>query len=117
MPQEPRSAERTYGMSARPATKSDSLSEEDGSVFAPLEGTLSRCSKDDHFRSLALVRGAPPKVVWLQVGNASTSHVADVLRVNAQHLMTFSLNPFEALFSLRRLVRIDLPDRSAKSLL
>ena len=30
-------------------------------------------SKDDDFRSLALVRGAPPKVIWLQVGNASTA--------------------------------------------
>ena len=58
-------------------------------------------SKDDDFRSLALVRGAPPKVVWLQVGNASTSHVADVLRANAQHLMAFSLDPHGALFSLR----------------
>jgi hypothetical protein len=55
-----------------------SVSEEDRSAIAPLAGTLSRCSKDDHFRSLALVRGAPPKVVWLQVGNASTSHAADV---------------------------------------
>jgi predicted nuclease of predicted toxin-antitoxin system len=27
-------------------------------------------SKDDDFRSFALVRGAPPKVVWLQIGNA-----------------------------------------------
>jgi predicted nuclease of predicted toxin-antitoxin system len=58
-------------------------------------------SKDDDFRSLALVRGAPPKVVWLQVGNASTSHVASLLRANAQHLMAFSLDPIEALFSLR----------------
>jgi predicted nuclease of predicted toxin-antitoxin system len=58
-------------------------------------------SKDDDFRSLALVRGAPPKVVWLQVGNASTSHVAGLLRANGPHLMAFSLDPLEALFSLR----------------
>jgi predicted nuclease of predicted toxin-antitoxin system len=62
---------------------------------------LTIISKDDDFRSLALVRGAPPKVVWLQVGNASTSHVAGLLRANAQHLMAFSLDPLEALFSLR----------------
>jgi predicted nuclease of predicted toxin-antitoxin system len=62
---------------------------------------LTIISKDDDFRSLALVRGAPPKVVWLQVGNASTSHVAGLLRANAPHLMAFSLDPLEALFSLR----------------
>jgi predicted nuclease of predicted toxin-antitoxin system len=58
-------------------------------------------SKDDDFRSLALVRGAPPKVVWLQVGNASTSHVASLLRAQAVHLTAFSLDPLEVLFSLR----------------
>ena len=58
-------------------------------------------SKDDDFRSLALVRGAPPKVVWLQIGNASTSRVAALLRANAVQVNAFSLDPFEALYSLR----------------
>ena len=58
-------------------------------------------SKDDDFRSLALVRGAPPKVVWLQIGNASTSRVAALLRANAAQVNAFSQDPFEALYSLR----------------
>jgi len=29
-------------------------------------------SKDNDFRSLSLVNGAPPNVIWLRVGNAST---------------------------------------------
>ena len=58
-------------------------------------------SKDDDFRSLALVRGAPPKVIWLQVGNASTSQVAALLLGTAANLKAFSLDPVEVLFSLR----------------
>lgn len=58
-------------------------------------------SKDDDFRSLALVRGAPPKVVWLQIGNAPTSKVADLLRANILVLEAFSNEPAEALISLR----------------
>ncbi|MGO8856951.1 MAG: DUF5615 family PIN-like protein [Streptosporangiaceae bacterium] len=58
-------------------------------------------SKDDDFRSLALVRGAPPKVVWLQIGNAPTSKVADLLRANILVLEVFSNEPAEALISLR----------------
>jgi hypothetical protein len=58
-------------------------------------------ASDDDFRSLALVRGAPPKVVWLQIGNASTSRVADLLHANALLLKTVSLDPVEALLSLR----------------
>jgi predicted nuclease of predicted toxin-antitoxin system len=33
-------------------------------------------SKDDDFRSMALVHGAPPKVVWIQAGNAATAGIA-----------------------------------------
>jgi len=58
-------------------------------------------SKDDDFSSLALVRGAPPKVVWLQIGNAPTSRVVEVLKGNAQILEDFSLDPTEALLTLR----------------
>jgi predicted nuclease of predicted toxin-antitoxin system len=32
-------------------------------------------SKDDDFRSLSLVNGAPPKVIWLRMGNASTAAI------------------------------------------
>ncbi len=37
-------------------------------------------TKDDDFRSMSLVRGAPPKVICLRVGNASTDRIAAVLR-------------------------------------
>jgi predicted nuclease of predicted toxin-antitoxin system len=65
------------------------------------DGNFIIVSKDDDFRSLALVRGPPPKAIWLQVGNASTAAVANLLRANALLLKTFSLDPVEALLSLR----------------
>lgn len=64
------------------------------------DGNFIIVSKDDDFRSLALVRGSPPKVIWLQVGNAPTAAVANLLRANAALLKTFSLDPVEALLSL-----------------
>lgn len=36
-------------------------------------------SKDNDFRQLSFLRGAPPKVVWLRIGNAPTKAVADLL--------------------------------------
>lgn len=63
--------------------------------FAHAHG-FTLVSKDDDFRSLALVRGAPPKVIWLQIGNAPTSKVADLLRPNASALDAFSVQPAEA---------------------
>jgi predicted nuclease of predicted toxin-antitoxin system len=37
-------------------------------------------SKDDDFRSLSLVKGAPPKVIWMRVGNASTADIEKFMR-------------------------------------
>lgn len=36
-------------------------------------------TKDDDFKSLSLVRGAPPKVVYLRIGNGPTNGIASVL--------------------------------------
>ena len=46
-------------------------------------------SKDDDFRQRGFLRGAPPKVVWLQVGNAGTPPIADLLRERAPQLHRF----------------------------
>lgn len=36
-------------------------------------------SKDSDFSDLAFVHGPPPKVVWLRIGNATTTTVRDLL--------------------------------------
>ena len=59
-------------------------------------------TKDDDFRALAFVRGAPPKVIWLQIGNASTTDIATALRASVLEIATFGTNPVEALLVLRR---------------
>ena len=37
-------------------------------------------SKDADFRQLSFLRGHPPKVVWLRVGNSSTREIAAILK-------------------------------------
>ena len=37
-------------------------------------------TKDEDFQRLSVWRGAPPKVVWIRLGNCSTSQIADLLR-------------------------------------
>jgi predicted nuclease of predicted toxin-antitoxin system len=41
-------------------------------------------TKDEDYAELAVLRGAPPKVVWLRIGNCSTSAVEQTLRKYAQ---------------------------------
>jgi predicted nuclease of predicted toxin-antitoxin system len=38
-------------------------------------------SKDEDFHRLALLRGAPPKFVWIRLGNCTTD---DIVRFNEQ---------------------------------
>ena len=57
-------------------------------------------SKDDDFRQRSFFEGAPPKVVWLQVGNAGTAAIAELLRGEAARLRTFESEDESALLIL-----------------
>ena len=37
-------------------------------------------SKDTDFRERSYVEGFPPKIIWLDVGNAGTTAIAELLR-------------------------------------
>lgn len=47
-------------------------------------------SKDTDFRERSYVEGAPPKIIWLDVGNAGTLQIADVLRRERQRIKRFA---------------------------
>lgn len=47
-------------------------------------------SKDEDFHRLAVLRGAPPKFVWIQLGNCSTADIADLLRRHHDEIVRFS---------------------------
>lgn len=57
-------------------------------------------SKDDDFRQLSFLRGHPPKVVWLVVGNAGMAVIADLLLRNQSRLAAFAADPDDALLTL-----------------
>ena len=46
-------------------------------------------SKDNDFRQRAFLFGPPPKVVWLSIGNAETSEIAELLRARLDELTRF----------------------------
>lgn len=57
-------------------------------------------SKDSDFRQLAFLHGPPPKVVWLRVGNASTSTVLRTMLDHVQVMEAFAFSEGEALLVL-----------------
>lgn len=57
-------------------------------------------SKDNDFRQLSFLRGAPPKVIWLSVGNAGTATIAKLLEDSIAPLASFHAAVDESLLVL-----------------
>jgi len=54
-----------------------------------LEHGFTIVSKDTDFHQRSLVRGHPPKVVWVQTGNCTTDYIAELLRRHRKDLEGF----------------------------
>jgi predicted nuclease of predicted toxin-antitoxin system len=54
------------------------------------EHRLVIVSKDSDFHQRSFVFGYPPKVVWIRLGNCTTSAVEAVLRHHAENLEVFA---------------------------
>ncbi|MBI2510885.1 MAG: DUF5615 family PIN-like protein [Opitutae bacterium] len=54
-------------------------------------------SNDSDFQQRSLLHGAPPKVVWLRVGNCPTSRIEQLLRDRSVELHTFEADPAQSL--------------------
>ena len=67
------------------------LSEADDSTvwdFAR-ERQFAIVSMDEDFRQLSFLYGAPPKVIWVRLGNCSTDDIDRLLRKRAEEIMEF----------------------------
>ncbi len=47
---------------------------------------------DADYYDIALLRGVPPKIIWLRVGNVTTSQLANILKANASNIEHFLNN-------------------------
>ena len=69
--------------------------------FAAAEGYII-LSKDSDFHQRSFVHGAPPKVVWVRIGNCTTAEVLDFVRSRAEAVRTFAADPEAAFLVLSR---------------
>lgn len=58
-------------------------------------------TRDKDFANLSLIRGAPPKVILLQMGNCSVSRLASIIRHNAVRFSDFEKDERRGLLVLR----------------
>ena len=67
-----------------------------------LENDFVIVTKDDDFRQLSALRGAPPKVLWLNLGNCDTIFVAQLLLRNVEIISEFVSDSSTGLLVLTR---------------
>lgn len=50
-------------------------------------------TKDSDYNNLSVLRGSPPKVLWLQLGNCTTAQVEAVFRARFADIEAFEKDP------------------------
>jgi predicted nuclease of predicted toxin-antitoxin system len=68
-------------------------------VFAGEHG-FSIVSKDADFRERSLVEGFPPKIIWLDIGNAGTSEIIGLSRTERGRVEKFAMDEESSLLVL-----------------
>ena len=58
-------------------------------------------TKDEDYNTISVVRGFPPKVIWLLLGNCKTSQVEAVFRANHPAIEAFYVDPHTGTMVLR----------------
>jgi predicted nuclease of predicted toxin-antitoxin system len=58
-----------------------------------IQHDMAIVTQDVDFANLSLLRGHPPKIVWLRCGNQSTLTIERILRANAALLQQFDSDP------------------------
>ncbi len=59
-------------------------------------------TKDDDFRQRSFLFGAPPKVIWVHLGNCSTADVQGLLLARVSTIGAFLQDPASSLLVLQR---------------
>lgn len=52
-------------------------------------GEFVLVTKDQDFQQLSVLRGTPPKVIWIRLGNCATADIQRLLRVREEDIRRF----------------------------
>jgi predicted nuclease of predicted toxin-antitoxin system len=69
--------------------------------YAKIHG-FAIVSKDSDFFERSVLHGIPPKIIWVRVGNCSTTEIAELLRIGFQTIHAFIENDTETCLLLHR---------------
>lgn len=64
------------------------------------DNSLTLVSKDSDMHQRSFLFGPPPKVIWVRLGNCSTSDVEELLRLHFEAIETFHEDNYASFLSL-----------------
>jgi predicted nuclease of predicted toxin-antitoxin system len=67
--------------------------------FAATEG-YTIVTKDADFNDMATLRGVPPRIIWLQIGNCTTATIEKIMRDNVGMIEQFVNDPQSSVLKL-----------------
>lgn len=74
---------------------------DDQAVWAhAAQNRMTVVSKDSDFQQRALLFGHPPKVIWVRLGNCTTTAIATLLRARHDDVRAFEADPVAAFLVL-----------------
>ena len=59
-------------------------------------------SKDADFNQLSFLHGAPPRVVWLRIGNCTTDEIEQILRKRTADIVAFEADDEASVLVIER---------------
>lgn len=74
--------------------------------YAEAEG-FTLVTKNIDMVDLCVVKGAPPKIIWVRVGNCTTPVARDVIEANFDRIDRFDRDERQVVLSLFRLTPVD----------
>ncbi len=77
----------------------DRLPDHEVREYARLEGFLL-VTKDADFSDLCVLRGFPPKVIWIRRGNCSTTVIEQILRRHYEDIKALDTDPIMGILTL-----------------
>lgn len=57
-------------------------------------------TRDSDYNDLLMLRGFPPKIIWIRRGNCSTSEIERILRLHIADIRTLSSDPSLGILTL-----------------
>lgn len=76
-------------------------SADDGQIWDyALQRGLVVVTKDEDYSQLSVMRGYPPKVLWLLIGNCTTAQVESLIRDHIYDILAFESDPSAGVLAL-----------------